>query len=121
MSVVPHPLLIAVATAVMAVSVLSGCSSDRSAEGGPEAGLDDPANKEIAMQLVSSAENSSLDRKAQYMHIEDIGDGRGLETRLRTSQPGGHPHPRTPLRADPAAPGQDDRPVPAARGPCSDR
>ncbi|WP_217206884.1 chitosanase [Streptomyces sp. AC550_RSS872] len=41
------------------------------------AGLDDPAKKEIAMQLVSSAENSSLDWKAQYKYIEDIGDGRG--------------------------------------------
>ncbi|MFD4144258.1 chitosanase [Streptomyces sp. NPDC058572] len=41
------------------------------------AGLDDPAKKEIAMQLVSSAENSSLDWKAQYEYIEDIGDGRG--------------------------------------------
>ncbi|MGW5370939.1 chitosanase [Streptomyces sp. NPDC004009] len=40
-------------------------------------GLDDPAKKEIAMRLVSSAENSSLDWKAQYKYIEDIGDGRG--------------------------------------------
>ncbi|MCX4820252.1 chitosanase [Streptomyces sp. NBC_01142] len=40
-------------------------------------GLDDPAKKEVAMQLVSSAENSSLDWKAQYKYIEDIGDGRG--------------------------------------------
>lgn len=29
------------------------------------------------MKLVSSAENSSLDWKAQYKYIEDIGDGRG--------------------------------------------
>jgi chitosanase len=36
-----------------------------------------PASKEIAMELVSSAENSSLDWKAQYEYIEDIGDGRG--------------------------------------------
>ncbi|MFE6397565.1 chitosanase [Streptomyces alboflavus] len=41
------------------------------------AGLDDPAKKEIAMKLVSSAENSSLDWKAQYGYIEDIDDGRG--------------------------------------------
>jgi chitosanase len=41
------------------------------------AGLDDPAKKEIAMQLVSSAENSSLDWKQQYGYIEDIKDGRG--------------------------------------------
>lgn len=40
-------------------------------------GLDDPAKKEIAMQIVSSAENSSLNWKAQYKYIEDIGDERG--------------------------------------------
>lgn len=39
--------------------------------------LDTPAKKEIAMKLVSSAENSTLDWKAQYGYIEDIGDGRG--------------------------------------------
>ena len=45
----------------------------------PSAGKDltDPRKKDIAMQLVSSAENSSLDWKAQYKYIEDIGDGRG--------------------------------------------
>ena len=32
--------------------------------------LNEPAKKEIAMQLVSSAENSSLDWKAQYAYIE---------------------------------------------------
>ncbi|MEU5168366.1 chitosanase [Streptomyces mutomycini] len=40
-------------------------------------GLDDPAKKDIAMRLVSSAENSTLDWEAQYDYIEDIGDGRG--------------------------------------------
>ncbi len=39
--------------------------------------LTDPHKKDIAMQLVSSAENSSLDWKAQYKYIEDIDDGRG--------------------------------------------
>ena len=39
--------------------------------------LADPATKEVAMQLVSSAENSSLDWRAQFSYIEDIGDGRG--------------------------------------------
>ncbi|WP_412539380.1 chitosanase [Longispora sp. K20-0274] len=39
--------------------------------------LTDPHKKDIAMQLVSSAENSSLDWKAQYKYIEDIKDGRG--------------------------------------------
>ena len=41
------------------------------------AGLAEPRKKDIAMQLVSSAENSSLDWKAQYKYVEDIGDGRG--------------------------------------------
>ncbi|GAB6899833.1 chitosanase [Kineosporia succinea] len=41
------------------------------------ADLDSAEKKEIAMQLVSSAENSSLDWKAQYGYIEDIDDGRG--------------------------------------------
>jgi chitosanase len=39
--------------------------------------LASPANKDVAMQLVSSAENSTLDWRAQYGYIEDIGDGRG--------------------------------------------
>ncbi|MFC5643513.1 chitosanase [Kitasatospora cinereorecta] len=39
--------------------------------------LDSPRLKEIAQELVSSAENSSLDWKAQYTYIEDIQDGRG--------------------------------------------
>lgn len=43
----------------------------------PAPGLDDPAEKDIAMQLVASAENSTLDWRAQYGYIEDIGDGRG--------------------------------------------
>ncbi|MBT2384309.1 chitosanase [Streptomyces sp. ISL-11] len=41
------------------------------------AGLDDPHKKDIAMRLVSSAENSSLDWRAQFAYIEDIKDGRG--------------------------------------------
>ncbi|GIJ46843.1 hypothetical protein Val02_37290 [Virgisporangium aliadipatigenens] len=39
--------------------------------------LTDPVKKDIAMQIVSSAENSSLDWRAQYGYIEDIDDGRG--------------------------------------------
>lgn len=38
--------------------------------GVPAADLRDPAKKDIAMQLVSSAENSTLDWKAQYGYIE---------------------------------------------------
>lgn len=39
--------------------------------------LAESSSKDIAMQLVSSAENSSLDWRAQYKYIEDIADGRG--------------------------------------------
>ncbi|MFI1356362.1 chitosanase [Streptomyces sp. NPDC020898] len=47
------------------------------ASGATGSGLDDPAKKDIAMRLVCSAENSSLDWRAQYAFIQDIGDGRG--------------------------------------------
>jgi chitosanase len=40
-------------------------------------GLTDPKRREIAFQLVSTAENSSLNWRGQYGYIEDIGDGRG--------------------------------------------
>ncbi|MFD8750131.1 chitosanase [Kitasatospora sp. NPDC059577] len=40
-------------------------------------GLNDPHLKDIAQQIVSSAENSSLDWKAQFAYVEDIKDGRG--------------------------------------------
>ena len=40
------------------------------------ADLDEPRLKDIAMQIVSSAENSSTDWKAQFGYIEDIDDGR---------------------------------------------
>jgi chitosanase len=49
----------------------------RSASASDEGDLNDPHKKEIAMELVSSAENSTLDWKSQYSYIEDIGDGRG--------------------------------------------
>jgi chitosanase len=39
--------------------------------------LDDPVKKDIAQQIVSTAENSSLDWRAQYKYIQDIKDGRG--------------------------------------------
>jgi chitosanase len=39
--------------------------------------LASPRTKEIAMELVSSAENSTLDWRAEYGYIEDIHDGRG--------------------------------------------
>jgi chitosanase len=63
--------------ALIGASLVAGPLVATASATAPPAGLDDPAKKEIAMKLVSSAENSSLDWKAQYKYIEDIGDGRG--------------------------------------------
>jgi chitosanase len=40
-------------------------------------GLAAPAKKELAQRIVASAENSTLDWRAAYGYIEDIGDGQG--------------------------------------------
>ncbi|MFI7007996.1 chitosanase [Streptomyces sp. NPDC050145] len=40
-------------------------------------GLAAPAKKELAQQIVASAENSTLDWRGQYGYIEDIDDGQG--------------------------------------------
>ncbi|AZP17075.1 chitosanase [Streptomyces aquilus] len=40
-------------------------------------GLTAPAKKELAQQIVASAENSTLDWRTAYAYIEDIGDGQG--------------------------------------------
>ncbi|CDG81766.1 chitosanase [Janthinobacterium agaricidamnosum] len=45
-------------------------------------GLNAPDKKELAMELVSSSENSTLDWKSQYAIIEDIGDERGYTAGL---------------------------------------
>jgi chitosanase len=60
-------LLVAAGASALLAAAPSTGSSD----------LATPAKKEIAMQLVSSAENSSLDWRAQYRYIQDIHDGRG--------------------------------------------
>ncbi len=39
--------------------------------------LDTPAKKDVALRIVSAAEHSSLDWRAQFSSIEDIGGGRG--------------------------------------------
>ncbi|MGC0335492.1 chitosanase [Streptomyces sp. SLBN-8D4] len=73
-----HPsrrTLLALMGAATCAGMLSSVPAAAASAAAP--GLDDPAKKEIAMKLVSSAENSSLDWKAQYRYIEDIGDGRG--------------------------------------------
>lgn len=67
--------------AVLGASLVAGpVIASRSAGATPTAaagGLDDPAKKEIAMKIVCSAENSSLNWKEHYRYCEDIGDGRG--------------------------------------------
>ncbi|MDN0194836.1 chitosanase [Streptomyces sp. S.PNR 29] len=40
-------------------------------------GLAAPEKKELAQQIVASAENSTLDWRSAYGYIEDIGDGQG--------------------------------------------
>ncbi|MFI7383761.1 chitosanase [Streptomyces sp. NPDC049813] len=76
-----HPsrrsLLAFLGASVVAAPLLSAQLAGAAPAASAASGLDDPAKKEIAMKLVSSAENSSLDWKAQYGYIEDIGDGRG--------------------------------------------
>ncbi len=44
---------------------------------GLAAGLADPRKKAVALQLVSSAENSTLNWRGEFGYLEDIGDGRG--------------------------------------------
>jgi chitosanase len=68
-------LLAAAVLATAVALVLGGCTPTpaRHAEGD----LATPAGRDVAMQLVSSAENSSLDWRAQYGYLEDIGDDRG--------------------------------------------
>ncbi|MEU0024018.1 chitosanase [Streptomyces sp. NPDC006335] len=45
-------------------------------------GLAAPAEKDLAQQLVASAENSTLDWRSAYAYIEDIGDGQGYTAGL---------------------------------------
>src|ERR1700733_11350784 len=54
-----------------------GVGAQALANARPPSGLDAPREKQIAMELVSSAENSTLDWRREYGYIEDIGDGRG--------------------------------------------
>lgn len=64
------------------VIVLYGCNQENKSnkkveKKEPAVSLTDKNKKETAMELVSSAENSSLKWKKQYSYIEDIQDGRG--------------------------------------------
>ncbi|MDX2541276.1 chitosanase [Streptomyces sp. WI04-05B] len=79
-------LLLAVAPLLAATACLSVASDDSR---GPDVGrvgagpldaevtLADPAKKELAQQIVASAENGTLDWRSAYGYVEDIGDGQG--------------------------------------------
>ncbi|WP_245970458.1 chitosanase [Streptomyces rishiriensis] len=45
-------------------------------------GLAAPAQKELAQQIVASAENGTLDWRSAYGYVEDIGDGQGYTAGL---------------------------------------
>ena len=64
-------------TSTVHASGASETSADASQVSVSATGLEDPRKKDIAMQIVSSAENSSLNWRGQFGYIEDIGDGRG--------------------------------------------
>ena len=57
----------------------------RAGDSSPAPGLKDPAKKEIAMELVSAAENSSLDWRAQYAYVEYNVEGNEAENRGYTA------------------------------------
>ncbi|MFF4538681.1 chitosanase [Streptomyces aureus] len=52
-------------------------AADEAAVAARPAGLAAPAKKELAQQIVASAENSTLNWRTAYGYIEDIGDGQG--------------------------------------------
>src|ERR1700760_4903475 len=71
----------ALAGGLLAVVLITGAGTSTAARPAA-AGLGAPREKEIAMELVSSAENSTLDWRSAYSYIEDIGDGRGYTAGL---------------------------------------
>jgi chitosanase len=71
------------ATAFLAVILLAFAGAGTASGAAPRGtGLASPREKEIAMELVSSAENSTLDWRREFGYIEDIGDGRGYTAGL---------------------------------------
>ncbi|HEY0279255.1 MAG TPA: chitosanase [Solirubrobacterales bacterium] len=69
------------AIAILALLAFAGIGS-ASGAAHRGAGLASPREREIAMELVSSAENSTLDWRREFGYIEDIGDGRGYTAGL---------------------------------------
>jgi len=77
----PLTVLLAIALWLLAVLFIPFVHADDAlpASATPPAAVDlfDARKKEIALELVATAENSTLDWRAEYGYVEDIGDGRG--------------------------------------------
>jgi chitosanase len=71
------PALVLTLTLAAGVAAATPIAAGAGAPASQPAGLAAPGEKEIAMEIVSSAENSTLDWHSEYGYIEDIGDGRG--------------------------------------------
>lgn len=69
--------LVAVSTVATTLVLAASGAGSEARVATPPGDLAAPATEDIAMQLVSSAENSTLDWRAQYGYLEDIDDGRG--------------------------------------------
>ncbi|MET7682284.1 chitosanase [Streptomyces sp. NPDC005423] len=71
-------LLLTVLPVVLAVTAYGLASPHHAAARRREAvALASPAAKELAQELVASAENATLDWRSAYGYVEDIGDGQG--------------------------------------------
>ena len=66
-----------IAAAALGALTVAACLPTVGSANAHRPGLEAPREKQIAMELVSSAENSTLNWRREYGYIEDIGDGRG--------------------------------------------
>lgn len=108
-------LLTTLGTSLLAVPALVDQAADAATTTTASTGLDDAAKTDIAMRLVSSAENSPLSWEEQYTYIEDIGDGRGYTGGILARGTG----PRLPGRLGQGRPYRLLPQGPARRtGPC---
>jgi chitosanase len=64
------------------LSLLTSVAAARTGDRPAPTGLAAPREKNIAMELVSSAENSTLQWRREYGYIQDIHDGRGYTAGL---------------------------------------
>jgi chitosanase len=59
------------------LTIALGVASPAAGRRAPSDGYTGPVKKEIALELVSTAENSTKNWRSAYSYIQDIGDGRG--------------------------------------------